>query len=118
MGPVTAETITVADCRVQFQAQQWTPTQYMQCRTAAAQQRTATANAAFAEIKRWLHLRGLDVTDDGVIVDGQGRNLAELKSEIALTKARIEQLRLERQVLDDRYNRMLDEFETYLISRL
>lgn len=125
-----AQSTDTRDCHQLRIDNGWSRTEYRECRRLEIQRDIVRLDAEFAQMREWLQVRGLDVTDAGVIVDPEGRTLAhieasnaalaagnaELAAGNAALRAEIEHLELSIQTSRAEYRRILLEFERAVLQ--
>ncbi|MDJ0627603.1 MAG: hypothetical protein QNJ44_05040 [Rhodobacter sp.] len=126
----TAQDNSGKDCATLRVENGWSRAQYRECRRVEVQANIDRLDAEFAEMRDWLRARGLDVNDAGHITDPAGRTLAQIEaSNAALAasnadlaasnaalSAEIKSYRLRSKIADEKYERILREFEQTILQ--
>lgn len=118
-----AQSAELRDCAKLRIEHGWSRTEYRACQREEIQQNIERLDAEFAMMRVWLRARGLDVTDAGIIIDPEGRTLAQIEAsndalavENAALRASIENLDLRIVTADAEYRRILREFEQAILQ--
>jgi hypothetical protein len=122
---INAQSAEPRDCAKLRIEHDWSRAEYRACQREETQQNIDRLDAEFAKMREWLRSRGLDVTAAGIIVDPEGRTLAQIETsnaavaaDNAVLRANIEGLELRIVTADAEYQRILQEFEQAILQRL